>query len=70
VLAVAGAARHHTWVLIVGLFLSVALMAVASTFIANLLKRYHWIAYIGLLVVFYIAGAMIWEGANQLKIHM
>ena len=65
VLAVAGAARHHTWVLIVGLFLSVALMAVASTFIANLLKRYHWIAYIGLLVVFYIAGAMIWEGAHQ-----
>jgi len=70
VLAVAGAARHHTWVLIVGLFLSVALMAVASTFIANLLKRYHWIAYIGLLVVFYIAGAMIWEGAHQLQNHL
>jgi len=66
VLAVAGAARHHTWVLIVGLTLSVALMAWASTFIADLLKRYHWIAYIGLLVVFYIAGSMIWEGAQQL----
>jgi YjbE family integral membrane protein len=66
VLAVAGAARHHTWVLVVGLGLSVALMAWASTFIADLLKRYHWIAYIGLLVVFYIAGAMIWEGAHQL----
>jgi YjbE family integral membrane protein len=65
VLAVAGAARHHTWVLVVGLSLSVALMAWASTFIADLLKRYHWIAYIGLLVVFYIAGAMIWEGAQQ-----
>jgi YjbE family integral membrane protein len=65
VLAVAGAARHHTWVLVVGLGLSVALMAVASTFIANLLKRHHWIAYIGLLVVFYIAGTMIWEGAHQ-----
>jgi len=65
VLAVAGAARHHTWVLVVGLGLSVALMALASTFIANLLKRYHWIAYIGLLVVFYIAGTMIWEGAHQ-----
>ena len=67
VLAVAGAARHHTWVLIVGLFLSVALMAVASTYIADLLKRYHWIAYVGLLVIFYIAGAMIWEGAQQLQ---
>ncbi len=66
VLAVAGAARHHTWVLIVGLTLSVALMAWASTFIANLLRKYHWIAYIGLLVVFYIAGAMIWEGAHQM----
>ena len=64
VLAVAGAARHHTWVLVVGLTLSVALMAWASTFIADLLKRYHWIAYIGLLVVFYIAGSMIWEGAQ------
>lgn len=67
VLAVAGAARHHTWVLIVGLFLSVALMAVASTYIANLLKKYHWIAYVGLLVIFYIAGAMIWEGVQQLQ---
>jgi len=66
VLAVAGAARHHTWVLIVGLTLSVALMAWASTFIANLLKKYHWIAYVGLLVVFYIAGSMVWEGAHQL----
>jgi YjbE family integral membrane protein len=70
VLAVAGAARHHTWVLIVGLCLSVGLMAWASTFIANLLKRYHWIAYIGLLVVFYIAGSMIWEGAHQVYGHV
>lgn len=70
VLAVAGAARHHTWVLIVGLTLSVALMAWASTFIAKLLKRYHWIAYIGLLVVFYIAGSMIWEGAQQMYGHV
>ncbi|MBB1094468.1 YjbE family putative metal transport protein [Rhodopseudomonas palustris] len=65
VLAVAGAARHHTWVLVVGLALSVGLMGLASTFIADLLKRYHWIAYIGIVVIFYIAGTMIWEGANQ-----
>jgi YjbE family integral membrane protein len=70
VLAVAGAARHHTWVLIVGLTLSVALMAWASTFIAKMLKKHHWIAYIGLLVVFYIAGSMIWEGAHQMYGHV
>ncbi len=65
VLAVAGAARHHTWVLVVGLALSVGLMGLASTIIADLLKRYHWIAYIGIVVIFYIAGTMIWEGAHQ-----
>ena len=65
VLAVAGAARHHTWVLVVGLTLSVALMAWASTFIAKLLKEHHWIAYVGLVVIFYIAGSMIWDGAQQ-----
>src|SRR5690606_26788842 len=43
VLAVAGAAAHHTWVLVVGLALSVALMGAAATVIASLLKRYHWI---------------------------
>ena len=42
-----------------------ALMAVASTFIARLLARYHWIAYIGLVVITYIAGYMIWEGSIQ-----
>lgn len=70
VLAVAGAARHHTWVLVVGLTLSVALMAWASTFIAKMLKKHHWIAYVGLLVVFYIAGAMVWEGAHQMFGHV
>lgn len=65
VLAVAGAARHHTWVLVVGLALSVGLMGLASTIIADLLKRYHWIAYIGIVVILYIAGTMIWEGARQ-----
>lgn len=65
VLAVAGAAREHIWVLVVGLALSVALMAVAATFIARLLHRHHWIAYIGLLVILYIAVTMIWEGAVE-----
>ena len=63
VLAVAGVAREHTWVLIVGLVLSVAFMGAAATLIAGLLKRYHWIAYVGLAIIFYVALHMIWEGS-------
>ena len=66
VLAVAGAARDHTWVLIVGLALSVALMGFAATFVARLLTRYHWIAYVGLLIILYVALKMIWDGAPEL----
>jgi len=62
VLAVAGVAREHTWVLIVGLTLSVAFMGAAATVIAGLLKRYHWIAYVGLAIIFYVAVVMIWDG--------
>ena len=62
VLAVAGAAHEHPNVLIFGLILSVALMGLAATLIAKLLKRYHWIAYVGLAVIFYVAGDMIWRG--------
>jgi YjbE family integral membrane protein len=65
VLAVAGAAREHTWVLVTGLVVSVALMAVASAKIAQLLKRHHWIAYVGLLVIFVIAVSMIYEGTME-----
>jgi len=62
VLAVAGIAREHTWVLVVGLTLSVAFMGAAATVIAGLLKRYHWIAYVGLAIIFYVAATMIWDG--------
>lgn len=65
VLAVAGAAREHVWVLIIGLTVSVALMAFASTKIARLLKDHHWIAYVGLLVIFWISVSMIWEGGIE-----
>jgi YjbE family integral membrane protein len=65
VLAVAGTARHHLWVLVVGLALSVALMGVAATFIARLLKRYPWISYVGLALIAWVAVAMIWEGSQQ-----
>lgn len=65
VLAVAGAAREHTWVLVVGLTMSVALMAFASTKIAGLLQRHHWIAYVGLGVIFFISVSMIYDGAME-----
>jgi YjbE family integral membrane protein len=66
VLAVAGASREHVWVLIFGLVLSITLMAVASTLIARWIERYHWIAYIGLAVVAYVAIDMIWRGAGEI----
>ena len=62
VLAVAGAAREHPTVLLFGLALSVTLMAVAANYIARLIGRYPWIAYIGLVVILYVAGSMIWHG--------
>ena len=65
VLAVAGAARDHPEILVFGLVLSIALMAVAASFIAKLLSRYHWIAYVGLLVIAYVAVEMIIKGGDQ-----
>ncbi|HVI87177.1 MAG TPA: TerC family protein [Dongiaceae bacterium] len=70
VLAVAGAAREHTWVLVFGLVLSVGLMGAAASLIARILKRYHWIAYIGLGVIFYVACQMIWDGWHEVARHM
>jgi YjbE family integral membrane protein len=66
VLAVAGVAREHAWVLIFGLALSVAFMGLAAAVIARLLNRYHWIAYVGLAVIFYVSLRMIWEGAIEI----
>lgn len=65
VLAVAGAAREHPYILGFGLVLSIALMAVASKAIARLLDRFHWIAYIGLIIIAYVALKMIWDGGLQ-----
>jgi YjbE family integral membrane protein len=64
VLAVAGAAREHPTVLIIGLAMSIALMGFAATFIARLLHRHRWIAYIGLLIIFYVALKMMYDGAT------
>ncbi|MBR0661688.1 TerC family protein [Roseomonas oryzicola] len=65
VLAVAGAAKDHPYILIVGLAFSVVLMGVAATLIANLLNKHRWIAWVGLLVILYVAGNMIYEGTHQ-----
>lgn len=70
VLAVAGAAREHPVVLVFGLALSIALMGIAASFIANLLQRYRWIAYVGLLIILYVALSMIWEGSLEVMDHV
>ncbi|WP_313434536.1 TerC family protein [Novosphingobium sp.] len=62
VLGVAGAAREHPGILIVGLVFAVALMGVAANFIARYIERYRWIAWIGLVVILYVAVKMIFEG--------
>ena len=62
VLAVAGAAREHPGILIVGLVFAVALMGLAANVIAKYIDRYRWIAYVGLAVIVYVAGKMIYDG--------
>jgi YjbE family integral membrane protein len=65
VLAVAGAAREHLDVLVIGLLLSVGLMGAAATLIARLLERFRWISYLGLVIVLYVALSMIWHGGHD-----
>lgn len=62
VLAVAGAARDHPGILIVGLIFAVALMGLAANIIARYIERFRWIAYIGLAVIIWVAGKMIYDG--------
>lgn len=69
VLAVAGAAAHHPTALVFGLVLSIALMGVASSYIASLLNRHRWIAWVGLLVILYVALKMVYEGLDDLMGH-
>lgn len=67
VLAVAGAAREHPGILIVGLIFAVALMGVAANLIAQYIERYRWIAWVGLVVIVYVAIKMIWEGWHEVQ---
>jgi YjbE family integral membrane protein len=62
VLAVAGAANGHTWVLLLGLLLAVVLMGFAANLLSHALERQRWIAWVGLLIVLYVALKMIWNG--------
>ena len=65
VLAVVGAARAHAAVLVIGLVLSIALMGLAAGFIAKVLNHFHWIAYVGLAIILYVAGMMVWDGGQE-----
>ncbi len=67
VLAIAGAAREHPFVLAFGLMLSVALMGIAANLIARLIQKQRWIAYVGLAIILYVACDMIYRGAYELK---
>src|SRR5690349_6358516 len=66
VLAVAGAAREHPYILVFGLVLSVLLMGVAADLIGRLLQRHRWIAYVGLAIIFYVACKMVYRGVLEL----
>ncbi|MEQ1651905.1 MAG: TerC family protein [Hyphomicrobium sp.] len=65
VLAVAGAAGESTLVLVIGLAFAIILMALASNYIAKLLQRYPWIAWVGLIIIVYVALDMIYRGSHQ-----
>lgn len=70
VLAVAGAAREHPLALVFGLGLSIVLMGFAANFIARLLNRHRWVAYVGLAIILYVALDMIWRGSLEVQPHV
>jgi YjbE family integral membrane protein len=69
VLAVAGAARDYPYILVFGLALSIALMGFAAAFIAKLLQKHRWIAYVGLAIILYVALDMIYRGFMEVWPH-
>lgn len=69
VLAVAGAAQEHPYILAIGLLLSVAMMGTAANLIAHVLHRHRWIGWIGLLIITYVAISMIWRGGEEVVQH-
>ena len=65
VLAVAGAARDYPYILVFGLVLSIGLMGLAASFIARLLQQHRWVAYVGLVIIVYVAFEMTWRGGLE-----
>jgi len=65
VLAVAGAAKGNTIILVIGLAIAIVLMAVAANYIAKLLATYPWISWIGLAIIVYVAAQMSWTGIHD-----
>jgi YjbE family integral membrane protein len=65
VLAIAGAAKEHLAVLVIGLVLSIALMGVAANYVARLLHRYSWVSYVGVVLILYVAASMVWDGIGD-----
>lgn len=70
VLAVAGTARDHLWVLVAGLTLSVGLMGAASQLVARMIGRFPWIVWVGLGIITYVALSMIWQGWHEVRPYM
>lgn len=68
VLAVAGAARDHPGILMVGLVIAVAMMGIAANIIAKYIERYRWIAWVGLLVILYVAVTMVYTGITDQEV--
>jgi len=69
VLAVAGAAKDHPTILVIGLLLSVVLMGAAANMIAHVLHKHRWVGWVGLLIITYVALDMIWRGGNEVLNH-
>jgi YjbE family integral membrane protein len=69
VIAVAGAARHHFVILVIGLALSVGLTGIAASVIARMLHRFYWISYVGLVIIAWVAFSMIWEGSREVLVN-
>ncbi|WP_114859907.1 TerC family protein [Azospirillum brasilense] len=69
VLAVAGAAKDHPTILVIGLLLSVVLMGAAANMIAHVLHKHRWVGWVGLAIITYVALDMIWRGSNEVLTH-
>ncbi|MBF0293728.1 MAG: TerC family protein [Magnetococcales bacterium] len=65
VLAVAGAAKDHPYIMVIGLGLAIVMMAFAANYIAKMIHKFRWVAWIGLAIITYVAIDMIYRGYLQ-----